>query len=74
MKTFLLWVLISVYQGGIIMIMAIVLFENMFLNIVAITFTALIMTEVVSRYCSLCAALSDNCETEKEKELTWTRK
>eukprot|EP00658_Telonema_sp_P-2_P065518 TRINITY_DN5473_c0_g1_i1.p1 TRINITY_DN5473_c0_g1~~TRINITY_DN5473_c0_g1_i1.p1 ORF type:complete len:313 (+),score=65.46 TRINITY_DN5473_c0_g1_i1:122-940(+) len=47
MKTFLLWCLQSVYQGGVIMLMSIVVFEQSFLNIVAITFTALVLTELI---------------------------
>ncbi|KAG8780763.1 putative aminophospholipid-translocase [Serendipita sp. 397] len=46
-KTFFSWLLISVYQGGAIMIMSLVLFENEFLNIVAISFTALILNELI---------------------------
>ncbi|KIM23917.1 hypothetical protein M408DRAFT_332096 [Serendipita vermifera MAFF 305830] len=46
-KTFFTWLLISVYQGGAIMIMSLVLFENEFLNIVAISFTALIVNELI---------------------------
>ena len=47
-KTFFIWVLVSVYQGGIIMILAIVLFESSFINIVGITFTALILAELMN--------------------------
>jgi hypothetical protein len=36
----------SLYQGGAIMILSIYLFENSFVNIVGITFTALILSEV----------------------------
>jgi phospholipid-translocating ATPase len=39
--------MISVYQGASIMIIALVLFENEFLNIVAISFTALIVNELI---------------------------
>ncbi|KAI6103016.1 hypothetical protein F5141DRAFT_1134500 [Pisolithus sp. B1] len=46
-KTFFQWLMISVYQGGAIMIMSLVLFENEFLNIVAISFTALILNELI---------------------------
>ncbi|OBZ74307.1 putative phospholipid-transporting ATPase IIB [Grifola frondosa] len=42
-KTFFMWLMISVYQGAAIMIMSLVLFENEFLNIVSISFTALIL-------------------------------
>lgn len=46
-KTFFQWLMISVYQGAAIMIMSLVLFENEFLNIVAISFTALILNELI---------------------------
>ncbi|KAM5222127.1 putative phospholipid-transporting ATPase IIB isoform 2-T2 [Ctenodactylus gundi] len=46
-KTFLLWVLISVYQGGILMYGALVLFESEFVHVVAISFTALVLTELL---------------------------
>ncbi|KAH9956708.1 phospholipid-translocating P-type ATPase [Russula dissimulans] len=46
-KTFFIWLMISVYQGAAIMIIALVLFENEFLNVVAITFTALIVNELI---------------------------
>ncbi|XP_022186927.2 probable phospholipid-transporting ATPase IIB isoform X1 [Nilaparvata lugens] len=46
-KTFFMWVLISIYQGGVIMYGALVLFEDEFIHIVAISFTALILTELV---------------------------
>eukprot|EP00735_Rhodelphis_limneticus_P014383 TRINITY_DN8402_c0_g1::TRINITY_DN8402_c0_g1_i1::g.29116::m.29116 TRINITY_DN8402_c0_g1::TRINITY_DN8402_c0_g1_i1::g.29116 ORF type:complete len:1121 (+),score=215.28,sp/A1A4J6/ATP9B_BOVIN/52.83/0.0,E1-E2_ATPase/PF00122.15/5.1e-22,Hydrolase/PF00702.21/3.3e+03,Hydrolase/PF00702.21/2.8e-14,HAD/PF12710.2/7.5e-13,Hydrolase_like2/PF13246.1/7.5e-08,Hydrolase_like2/PF13246.1/9.4e+03,Hydrolase_like2/PF13246.1/2.7e+03,Hydrolase_3/PF08282.7/0.0051 TRINITY_DN8402_c0_g1_i1:92-3454(+) len=45
LKTFSLWVFKSLYQGAIIMILAIVLFEDNFLSVCAITFTALLLTE-----------------------------
>ena len=45
-KTFFIWVLISIYQGGVIMFGALLLFEEDFLHIVAISFTALILTEL----------------------------
>ncbi|KAH8114976.1 aminophospholipid-transporting P-type ATPase [Phellopilus nigrolimitatus] len=46
-KTFFMWLMISVYQGGAIMIMSLVLFENEFLNIVSISFTALVLNELI---------------------------
>ncbi|XP_068951101.1 probable phospholipid-transporting ATPase IIB isoform X5 [Petaurus breviceps papuanus] len=46
-KTFLIWVLISIYQGGILMCGALVLFESEFVHVVAISFTALILTELL---------------------------
>ncbi|KAG8224005.1 hypothetical protein J437_LFUL001082 [Ladona fulva] len=46
-KTFFMWVLISVYQGGVIMYGALVLFEDEFIHIVAISFSSLILTELI---------------------------
>ncbi|KAI0042746.1 phospholipid-translocating P-type ATPase [Auriscalpium vulgare] len=46
-KTFFVWLMISVYQGAAIMIISLVLFETEFLNIVAISFTALILNELI---------------------------
>ena len=46
-KTFFIWVLISIYQGGVIMFGALLLFEDEFIHVVAISFTALILTELV---------------------------
>ncbi|KAG9009265.1 putative aminophospholipid-translocase [Tulasnella sp. JGI-2019a] len=46
-KTFFTWLMISLYQGAAIMIMSLFLFENEFLNIVAISFTALILNELI---------------------------
>ncbi|TCD66254.1 putative aminophospholipid-translocase [Steccherinum ochraceum] len=46
-KTFFMWLMISVYQGAAIMIMSLVLFENEFLNIVSISFTALVLNELI---------------------------
>eukprot|EP00088_Acartia_fossae_P009469 TRINITY_DN1459_c0_g1_i2.p1 TRINITY_DN1459_c0_g1~~TRINITY_DN1459_c0_g1_i2.p1 ORF type:complete len:559 (+),score=147.38 TRINITY_DN1459_c0_g1_i2:158-1678(+) len=45
-KTFFIWCLISIYQGGIIMFGALLLFEDEFIHVVAISFTALILTEL----------------------------
>lgn len=47
-KKFLIWAWMSIYQGGVIMILSIVLFESSFLEIVTITFTALIMIEILN--------------------------
>eukprot|EP00698_Gefionella_okellyi_P009663 TRINITY_DN2476_c0_g1_i3.p1 TRINITY_DN2476_c0_g1~~TRINITY_DN2476_c0_g1_i3.p1 ORF type:complete len:1081 (+),score=133.21 TRINITY_DN2476_c0_g1_i3:72-3314(+) len=46
MKTFCFWMFKSVYQGGTIMLLAMVMFEDAFINIVSITFTALILAEL----------------------------
>ncbi|KAF5389366.1 hypothetical protein D9757_004373 [Collybiopsis confluens] len=46
-KSFFEWVMVSVYQGAAIMIMSLVLFENEFLHIVSISFTALVLNELI---------------------------
>merc|ERR1719188_2701885 len=46
-KTFFVWILISLYQGGIIMFGALLLFEDEFIHVVSISFTALIITELL---------------------------
>ncbi|KAJ1341072.1 hypothetical protein BSLG_004313 [Batrachochytrium salamandrivorans] len=46
-KTFFIWLLISVYQGGAIMMLAIWLFENEFVRVVSISFTALVFNELL---------------------------
>lgn len=46
-KEFFKWLSISVYQGGVIMLLAIWLFERDFIHIVSITFTALILNELL---------------------------
>ena len=47
LKTFFIWVLISIYQGGVIMYGAMLLFHDEFIHVVAITYTALILTELL---------------------------
>merc|ERR1711963_450366 len=46
-KTFFSWCLISIYQGGVIMFGALLLFEDEFIHVVSISFTALILTELI---------------------------
>ncbi|GAA6002729.1 aminophospholipid-translocating P4-type ATPase NEO1 [Rhodotorula paludigena] len=46
-KTFFTWLMISIYQGGAIMLASLVLFESDFLNIVSISFSALVLNELV---------------------------
>ncbi|XP_030377308.1 probable phospholipid-transporting ATPase IIB isoform X3 [Scaptodrosophila lebanonensis] len=46
-KTFFIWVLVSIYQGGVIMYGALILFVDEFIHIVAISFSALILTELI---------------------------
>ena len=45
-KTFFIWTLVSMYQGAVIMFGALLLFEDEFIHVVAISFTALILTEL----------------------------
>jgi phospholipid-translocating ATPase len=47
LKTFCIWLLISVYQGGAIMILALLLFETEMARIVSISFTSLIANELI---------------------------
>jgi phospholipid-translocating ATPase len=47
-KTFFIWVWISIYQGIIIMVMSLLMFEQSFVRIVTITFTALILSEILN--------------------------
>ncbi|BGP19964.1 Putative aminophospholipid-translocase [Rhodosporidiobolus nylandii] len=46
-KTFFSWLMISIYQGGAIMLASLVLFESEFLNIVSISFSALVLNELI---------------------------
>ncbi|XP_048481899.1 probable phospholipid-transporting ATPase IIB [Plutella xylostella] len=46
-KQFCIWTGISIYQGGVIMYGALVLFEDQLIHIVEISYTALILTELV---------------------------
>ncbi|OWR43030.1 putative phospholipid-transporting ATPase IIB like protein [Danaus plexippus plexippus] len=46
-KTFYIWIGISIYQGGVIMYGALVLFEEQLIHIVEISYTALILTELL---------------------------
>ncbi|XP_034823898.1 probable phospholipid-transporting ATPase IIB [Maniola hyperantus] len=46
-KTFYIWIGISIYQGGVIMYGALVLFEEQLIHIVEISYTALILTELI---------------------------
>ncbi|KXN65905.1 ATPase, P-type, K/Mg/Cd/Cu/Zn/Na/Ca/Na/H-transporter [Conidiobolus coronatus NRRL 28638] len=47
-RTFFTWFLISVYQGGIIMLFGILLFDQQFINIISICFTSLILNELIT--------------------------
>lgn len=53
LKTFLVWIFKSVCQGSMIMICSIMLFEFSFLNIVSITYTSLIIVEILNVYLSV---------------------
>jgi len=47
-KTFLIWVWMSIYQGVVIIVLSISLFEQSFVRIVTITFTALVISELLN--------------------------
>jgi len=46
-RTFLEWTFKSIYQGGVIMLLSIFLFDDSFLRIISITFTSLLLTELL---------------------------
>ncbi|KZV75842.1 phospholipid-translocating P-type ATPase [Peniophora sp. CONT] len=46
-KTFFMWLFVSLYQGSAIMLASLALFETEFLNVVAISFSALIFNELI---------------------------
>ena len=52
-KTFLIWVWKSIYQGAVIMFLAFTIFDDSFVEIVTITFTSLIVTELFNVYSTL---------------------
>ncbi|GKT37012.1 Probable phospholipid-transporting ATPase IIB [Aduncisulcus paluster] len=47
-KTFGIWIINSIYQGGAIMILTIILFHQNFYSVVGISFTALILIELLT--------------------------
>jgi phospholipid-translocating ATPase len=53
-KTFFLWGFIAIYQGSAIMYCALLLFDDDFVHIISITFTALILTEVLMIALAVC--------------------
>lgn len=46
-KRFLTWFFVSFYQGGIIMLFNLTLFENELLSIIALTFSSLVINEIL---------------------------
>lgn len=52
-KTFLIWFFKSIFQGCVIMLGTILFFNESFSNIVTITFSALIITELLNVYSSV---------------------
>nr|VZI44521.1 unnamed protein product [Spirometra erinaceieuropaei] len=46
-KTFFIWMLISIYQGSVIMYGALILFDADFIHVVSITFTSVLLTELL---------------------------
>ena len=47
-KNFLVWFFKSIFQSSIIMISSVLLFENIFIKIVTVTFTCLIFAELLN--------------------------
>ena len=50
MKTFCVWMWMSVYQGSVIILFAILFFNDSYVNIVTITFTTLVLIELLNVY------------------------
>ncbi|KAJ1960616.1 putative aminophospholipid-translocase [Dipsacomyces acuminosporus] len=46
-KTFFTWLLISIYQGGALMMIAVWLFDTEFVHVVSIAFTGLVLNELL---------------------------
>jgi len=47
-KTFLIWLWKSIYQGSVIMTFSFLFFQNGFLHLVTVTFTSLILIELLN--------------------------
>ena len=52
-KVFLIWLWKSVFQGSVIILLSLRIFDNTFTEIVTITFTALILIEFINIYSSI---------------------
>ncbi len=52
-KTLLIWTAQSLYQGAVVMLSAILFFQDSFVNIVIINFSALLMIELLNLYTEL---------------------
>ena len=48
LKNFFIWLWISIYQAAVIMLLSLYLFDNSYYNIMTITFTALILSELLN--------------------------
>jgi phospholipid-translocating ATPase len=57
-KTFLIWVWKSIFQGCVIMLSTLIFFHESFTNIITITFTALVITELLNVYSEVSQKLS----------------
>lgn len=55
LKTFCLWVFISIYQGSVIMYGSLFLFDADFIHIVSITFTSMVLTELLMVALTVCS-------------------
>ncbi|CAG0919422.1 unnamed protein product [Notodromas monacha] len=47
LKTFLIWAIVSLYQGSVILYGTLILFENDFIHVVLLSFSALVLTELL---------------------------
>lgn len=52
-KTFLIWCFKSIFQGAVILLGAVLFFDEDYLNIISITFTSLIFVELLNVYLSV---------------------
>ena len=57
-KTFLIWLWKSIFQGCVIMLASVIFFKESFTNIVTITFSALIIIELLNVYSEVRHTLS----------------
>ena len=52
-KTFLIWAFKSIYQGAVIFLGTLIFFSNVYTNMVTITFTTLILIELLNVYSTI---------------------
>jgi len=59
-KTFCIWLWKSIFQGTAILMLGLFMFRDSFANIVMITFTALILIEILNVYTQVSLILLPN--------------